>query len=138
MSNKQQSVAVLDGFKPGTELTATQADTLENLSKYGRIPTDRDAELAPYVRLVEGAPEDGVGGQDIVAIFDKRTGLVGVVHRVMTEAIALSGNRTARKYDIVGFKPCARDEALEMVWAPQRAAAIEALGDLAPTSEEPF
>jgi hypothetical protein len=135
---EQSPVEVIDGFKAGSELSDSQHDALVQLTKYGRIPTDRDNELPPYVRLVEGDEQTGIGGQDIVAIFDKASGLTGVVHRAMTGAVRLDEKRTARSYRVIGFKSCTRDEALQMVWGPQQAKAAESLGSLMPKAEEPF
>lgn len=124
---QQSPVEVLDGFKPAAELTEAQISGLVQLSKYGRIATDRDTELPPYARIGED--------HDIVAVFDKASGVTGVVHRQLTGSVALDENRTARSYRLIGFKPCGRDEALTTVWAPRQAEAAAAMGDLV---ESPF
>ena len=129
-TKQDPQVQVLDGFVPGSSLSEAQANEFGRMAKYELIRTDRDSELPPYTRLEEGT--------DIVAVFDKRSGWTGVIHRRLVASVQLDEQRTARQYEIVGIKPCDRDAALATVWAPRQAAAAELLGDLMPASEEPF
>ena len=134
---EQSPVQVLDGFTPGDTLNEVQMDAMSRLAKYERIATDRETELPPYARIVPG-DESGLNGQDIVAVYDKASGFTGVIHRQLTASVKLDEVRTARQYRIVGFKPCSRDEALAIVWAPRQAEAVSVLGNLVAPGEEPF
>ena len=125
-----KTTQVLDGFTDGSTLSEVQAASLSRIAKYERIVTDRETELPPYVRL-----EDGT---DMVAVFDKASAFSGVIHRELVGSVQLDEVRTAREYRIIGFKPCLRDEALTIVWAPRQAEAAALLGALAPANEEPF